>query len=218
MNALTRPTLRALLPCALGIALPAGAANPPDTSYAEKSSIVGTGQVIHLYGLPTTDVTGALKYYDVTLTLTVNDNGVPTNAALAAVKSPTAKTNQFVPGTYGGPNGETCTLQTSAFGGRVAVDLSCTVTNGMSSSFSWWTGPIAGNPLETQLVAAKLDQLPGNEQYAWGRMNFRSANVYWFGCMLPNDLVSARQVGNTISITDYRNDNIVDCASQIIKQ
>jgi len=213
----TRSALFALLPYAWAIALPAGAANPPDSAYAERSSIIGTGENVILYGMPTTDSTGAFKYYDVTITLTINDSGVPTKATVSSVKSPTAKTNQFTTGTYTGPNGETCTLQTSPFGGRVEVDLSCTLTNGYSSSFTWWTGPIAGNPLEAQLTAAGLDKLQGNDQYAWGRMNFRSSLVYWFGCMLPNDLISARQVGTTISITDYGNDSVVNCASQIIK-
>jgi len=217
MNPIPRACLRALIPSLLAGALPAGAANPPDTAYAEKSSIVGTGQVVHLYGLPTTDVNGAFKYFDVTLTLTVNDNGVPTQATLEAVKSPGAKTNQFAVGTYhSSDGGSDCALQTSAFSGRFEVDFHCSGF-GNSSQFVWWTGPIKGNPIESELRAAGLDKLPDNDQYAWGHMLSRNNGVNWWGCMVPFHLVAAREVGGTITLTDYGNDTVIDCVGTLFK-
>jgi len=217
MHTFPRRCPRLLLPVLWAAALPAGAANPPDTAYAEKSSIIGTGQVIHLYGLPTTTVDGTFKYYDVTLTLTVNDNGVPTQATLEAAKSPSARTNQFSVGTYTSQTGENCVLQTSPFSGRIEVDFHC-VAFTQSAEFVWWTGPIKGNPLESELRAAGLDKLPDNDQYAWGHMLSRNNGVNWWGCMVPFDLIAVREVGGTITVTDYGNDSKLDCAGVLSKQ
>ncbi len=197
-------------------ARPAAAA-ASDTAFAERSQVIAAGRNVMLYGLPTTDSTGAFKYYDVTLTMQVNDKGVPTSsAAVVSVKSPTPRTSLFVEGSYVGSNGETCNLVTSSFAGRIEVDLRCTAGS-YSSSFTWYTGPIIGNPLQTRLVAAGLDQLIDNDQYAWGDMASRNNGAIWFGCFVPPNLISARQVGGNLSLTNYVSGNTAICQTELTK-
>lgn len=128
------------------------------------------------------------------------------------------KSTEFVPGHYVSQSGNfTCELQNSAFLGRTQFDLLCTVASGHSYTGTWYTGPIAGHPWETDLVAAKLDTLPGHDEYAWGRTMFDS-DISFFGCFNDPELFSARQVDDTLSLVNYGFDTVIDCQYTLFRQ
>lgn len=197
--------------------LPLGAL-AQNAAHVEKSKIVGGGNVIQLYGLPAWDpTTSKYKYWDTTITLEIGPNGKPTgNSATVSVPQAKPKSTEFVPGTYADANNNyTCTLQNSAILGRTQLDLLCTHLSGNFYSSTWFTGLIAGHPWEADLVNAGLNTLPGNEEYSWGRhMNNSGA----FGCLNVANLLSARQVGNTLSIVNYATDTAINCQFTLFKQ
>jgi hypothetical protein len=80
-------------------------------------------------------------------------------------------TTEFIPGTYSGVGGDTCTAGVSAAsGGRTAGALSCKdKDNRVIFNANWITGPIAGHPFEPELVAAGIDKITGAENVAWGQ-------------------------------------------------
>ena len=100
---------------------------------------------------------------------------------------------------------------------RTQFDLHCTSSSGYTYTATWFTGPIAGHPWEVDLVAAKLDTLPGHDEYAWGRTMYDSS-VTFFGCFNDPELLSARQVGNTLSLVNYGSNEVIDCQFTLFKQ
>lgn len=205
--------------CALALSLaPLAAQAQSSTAHVEKSKIVGGGNTVTLYGLPALDsTTGKYKYWDTTITLQITPEGKPTaTSSTVSVKQARAKSTEFVPGVY--VNGSTtCTLVNSAFLGRTEFDLHCSY-NGATSTFTWFTGPIAGHPWEGDLVAAGIDTLVGTDEYAWGKTMYLSAYAYWFGCFNPPELLSARQVGDMLTLVNYGADKVVDCTVSLTKQ
>ena len=191
------------------------------TAFTERSKVIATDQEIHLYGLPTKGSDGKTRYFDVTVTLNVRDTGKPAGTApVSSVPSPRVQPSEFVPGVYTTPvdGGKTCTLTASAFGGRTEFDMHCRYDDYPDRTFTatWYTGPIAGHPLEEQLTAAHLDTLPNNEEFAWGRVGF-SGSTAWFGCFFSPDLFAARQIGDTLTLTNYGNDSTFNCQISLVK-
>lgn len=211
-------TLLNSLALALAV-LPLAALAQSNEAFIEKSKIVGGGNVLHLYGLPGKDIDGKFKYWDVTITLSINDKGRPTATSTTdSVPAARPKSTEFVPGVYADANGEyACTLQNSAILGRTQFDLLCTYTSGRDYTATWFTGPIAGHPWEVDLVAAQLDTLPGHDEYSWGRTMFDDGSTS-FGCFNDPELLSARQVGNTLSLVNYGSNTVIDCQFTLFKQ
>lgn len=211
--------LKLALPLAIiATALPLAASAQSNEAFVEKSKIVGGGNVIRLYGLPAWDpTTSKYKYWDTTITLEIGPNGKPTgNSTTVSVPQAKPKSTEFVPGTYADANNNySCTLQNSAFNGRTQFDLLCTHLNGSFFSTTWYTGLIAGHPWEVDLVNAGLNTLPGNEEYSWGRHMHNSGA---FSCLNVANLLSARQVGSTLSIVNYATDTAINCQFTLFKQ
>jgi hypothetical protein len=113
--------------------------------------------------------------------------------------------SEFVPGTYkyafSPSQVYTCPLITSAFGDRTEVNIGCVYspTGSNSLNATWYTGPIVGNPYQTELTTAKLNTIPGNENLAWGKVGDQGSTV--LSCFRTGNLFSARQVGNTVEPT-----------------
>lgn len=217
MNTTLSLTMSALTLAMLPLA--ALAQSPP--AYVEKAKIVGGGNVIHLYGLPALDpTTNKYKYWDTTITLEIGPTGKPVaKSDTVSVPQAKPKSTEFVPGTYADTTGNyACTLQNSAFNGRTQFDLLCTYSlNGNTYTGTWYTGLIAGHPWEVDLVAAQLDTLPGNDEYAWGRTMYDDGSTF-FGCFNDPELFSARQVGNTLSLVNYGTNTVIDCQFTLFKQ
>jgi len=201
--------------------LPLSALAQSNEAFIEKSKIVGGGNVLHLYGLAAKDSNGKTKYWDTTITLEINSLGKPTGTSIT-VSVPQARPNstEFVPGVYADVAGSySCTLANSAHQGRTQFDLSCLDINisGRSYTLTWFTGPIAGHPWEADLVAAQIDTLPDHGEYAWGKTLFDSFST--FGpCFNDPEILSARQVGNTLTLVNYGYDKVFDCQLSVFKQ
>jgi len=200
--------------------LPLSALAQSNEAFIEKSKIVGGGNVLHLYGLAAKDSNGKIKYWDTTITLEINSLGKPTGSSTTvSVPQSKPKSTEFVPGVYADAAGNySCNLDYSAFQGRTEFDLHCIYSaNGLDYVSTWFTGPIAGHPWEADLVAAQLDTLPGNEEYAWGKA-LQDNNSTFFGCFNDPELLSARQVGNTLTLVNYGFDKVFDCQISLTRQ
>lgn len=203
-----------LTPLALLLATAASAAEPPKTVYLERGQTQASGAQVRSYGVPTTDVLGAVLYWDVTIDLAVSDTGKPLgNATVTAVKQPKVRTNRLTPGTYTDTWGGSCTVHTTTLpDGRQEASGTCT-TGSSVWNFTVDSGDIAGHPFELQLLNAQIDQIPGYRDYNWG-IDGATTNNYG-ACFWTNYIISARQVGPQLVITRYGNDNIGDCGATL---
>lgn len=128
----------------------------------------------------------------------------------------------FVEGTYTNADfGVSCTLVSAAFGARAEYVLTCTEQledRTETASIVWYTGPIQGNPLEGELVESELDKIPGNDQFAWGRVAMETAGQRGFArCFRAGSLISARQTQNALNLADYFNDGDFDCGLTLVQ-
>lgn len=192
----------------------------PPAAYTERAKVIAAGQTVHVYRLPTTDNLGNVSYYDINVNLVIGDDGVPSALAdVGAALSPQIASADFVPGVYTGihlnNSPATCQLSAAPFAGRSEYTLHCAIDENAAQTLdvTWYTGPIAGHPLEPQLVAAQLNTLPGNEEFAWGRVGFSSLiqGGGFFGCLRAVDLLSVREVNNTLVISRYAADLNLIC-------
>lgn len=206
---------------AVGILFPAIGLAVTPTAYLERSEVIATGKQVRAYRVPTRDIVGKIRYYDLVINLSVLDDGkIATSASsITPTLSPSVLSNQFVPGTYTDNQGTTCIVNTSVLnGGRVEVALSCKESSYIFTA-NWASGAIGGHPLELDLVQTGIDKIPGYGNYSWGKVGATS-NVSWWDCFYSGggDIISARQVGNTLSVYNYRTDNMVNCGINLIKQ
>ncbi|MFZ5548883.1 MAG: hypothetical protein ACOZJX_09330 [Pseudomonadota bacterium] len=184
-------------------------------AYLERSQVLPTGQVIHAYRVPTTNASGGIRYWDVEMTLSVNDQGrIAGNAAVVAVPSPKVLGNNFVAGTYKSTDGVTCTVSVSILAsGRQQGAISC----GTGFPASWVTGLIPGHPFELDLLAAGVDKINGYDDYAWGKVGDTRGYVWW-GCMNTGDVLSAVQVGDKLTLNGYDRGNVQVCGTTLTLQ
>jgi hypothetical protein len=186
----------------------------------QNSKTYAIGNKFYLYSLPTKTAGGKVSYWDVELTLDADASGKPaTSTVTKSVPAPKIKKSEFVQGTYV-TGTATCSLTPSAFDGRTQFELNCIDSNsGYHYIGVWHTGPIAGHPEEVRLRAAKLDLIPGSEEYSWGKTAY--AGGTWFGCFddTPSqELLSARQVGNVITLINWGVNDVEDCRVNLTKQ
>lgn len=186
--------------------------DPPPTAFLERAAIVGVGKNVHVIRVPTQDINGAVKYFDLEITLNVNNEGMVDAATVIAAQSPQFSTNAFVAGNYIEVNGSQCTLNAGvALEGRTALAFNCV---GESASnivgATWYTGPIAGHPFELDLTGAGVDQIPGHENLSWGKIAYDGRTVA-LGCFQSNQIIGLNQIGNVLAITNYGNGNLAHC-------
>jgi hypothetical protein len=90
--------------------------------------------------------------------------------------------------------------------GRTAAIFNCADP---AFNANWYTGPIAGHPFELDLTEAGIDQIPGHENFSWGKII--SSQFSAFGCFVTNHIIGVTQVSNTVVITNFGTNNAVDC-------
>ncbi|BBL74602.1 hypothetical protein [Methylomagnum ishizawai] len=201
------------------LATPSFAATP--AASLENAQVFATGQKIQAFRVPTIDATGKVKYYNLTIDLNVLDDGtVDTTSATITSSSPLpVLSNKFIAGTYTDGQGATCTVVTTVLqGGRTQAAFSCKTSNGYTLQATWVTGLIPGHPFELDLKAAGIDKLGSYSNFSWGKVSNTTNNGDWWGCMSPNDIISASQVGNTLSIGGYQNGNTQKCGVNLTKK
>lgn len=130
---------------------------------------------------------------------------------------------EFTPGTYVNTERQiTCSLIASPFGSRTELVLTCTAPDDDEQdamTLVWYTGPIVGNPLEAQLLNGGFDDIPGNEQFGWGRTSTTTGTNNFAGCFSEGELISARQAQNTLNLARYFfSDASFDCGLTLVRQ
>lgn len=199
---------------ALATSMAAQAQTPPAV-YLERAQVLPTGNVVHAYRVPTINVNGGIKYWDVEITLSVNDQGrIAANAAVVSAPSPKVLGNNFVKGTYKAPDGLVCTVDVSFVGsGRQELSVAC--GTGFSATLS--TGDIAGHPFEPDLLAAHIDQITGYRDYAWGKIG-DTRGFSWWTCMNTGEVISAVQAGEQLNLNGYNLGNVQMCGVTLTRQ
>lgn len=189
-------------------ALPALAA-PPQIGYLEKAQIQASGAQIRAFGVPSTALDGSIKYWDVTIDLTIDTAGKPNpTATVTSIKKVSVKSNLLVAGTYVDSVGGTCKIINGTLtGGRVESDITCT-KGSYRFDLATVNGAISGHPYEIELKAAGVDKLPSFGDSGWGVVGY----AYGYTCFGLNHVSSARQVGTQVVLTNYVNDTTVNCS------
>lgn len=197
----------------LAAVLAAGPAMAADPAVRlENAYVLSSGAQVQAFRVPAVDANGVVRYYDVRIDLTVNAQGrIAPTAAVTSVKSPAIPGDRFVAGTYVEPlNAYLCTVSTSILAGsRMEGAMNCPTGGSAYITMSWTTGDLTGHPLELDLRAAGIDQIPGYQNYAWGKVGGSFAT--WWNCFGVNDVISARQVGNQITLNSYGAGNVAEC-------
>jgi hypothetical protein len=144
--------------------LPSGAigqANP--RILLEKSASYALDNKMRAFRAPVTNSAGVVKYYDVTVTLGVNTNGVvmPSASVAATPSLPIPSTGVIPPGTYKASDGDTCTVTNIVLtNGRIQSFFSCK-DGARVFELSLATGPVsAGHPFLDALLAAGINARP----------------------------------------------------------
>lgn len=178
--------------------------------FAERANVIASGDKIQIFGLPSIDSNGAVKYFDTTITLRHGDNGRPKKAAAVDVAtSPRVDPMGFVPGMYEDEN-VSCKLDKSPFGGQTEVILNCTdATKVTTAEVVVYTGPIASNPSSAILIEEQADQIPGTEQYAWGLTTDHTGSANFGGCLDNGFITTARQIGDLLVLIRWSANNPV---------
>jgi hypothetical protein len=206
---------------AVGLAASSAALAAGPAAFLEQSQTYAIGAKYQSFRVPTTDVDGKVGYWDVTVELSVDATGKPASAAtVAATKSKKFNGNKVIPGNYLDTDGGACNVATSTVdSGRQQGALTCTYTNlDEEISATWFNGPIVGHPFETQLEAAKIDQLSDWEDFAWGLVGSTYASRTAWTCFHVNGILAASQIGPKLTLTYYGNANTPVCAMTLTLQ
>ena len=205
-----------VMPALLVAMLPSLTFAATPSAQIERAEIIGLGNKIRVLRMPTTDNVGKLKYYDLNITLPIQDNGVPSSTpGLTSKQSPNLLAIGFIPGKYSDGKGGTCTVGASAVaGGRTAGSISC-VDKASLATFNgnWVSGPIKGHPFESELTDAGINDNTGAENVAWGTGNGAGQTAY--SCFTNlGSIISVHQAGNVLAINNfgYDDDSLIDCS------
>jgi len=221
------PILRPTLPAA-SVAVAALLSAPlahAQTSevFTQNAQPVLLGDKVYLFGLPTRMPDGKVTYWDLVIDVDAkDDNGKPNQVSVAsATKAERIKRSEFKVGTYRYVNSSNvCELIASPFDGRTEFRMNCYGSGAQESTiyatFAWYTGDLAGHPWEAEYVAAGINELPGAGEFAWGKETFELTANGW-SCFAPGQLMSARQVGDQISLVNYGDDSQINCEQTFTK-
>lgn len=199
--------------------------------YLERSAVLSFDRQFRAYRVPTVDANGAVRYLDITVTLTAGANGIPASTAtVTAAASPNVASNAIIPGTYKyfpvtTTNVDSCVVTNTALvGGRTQSFFSC-LDNGKAFEMSVATGPISvGHPFLTELQYVGAHTRTDAANYFWGKVTASDSNRYLGLCSFyVTDVVGIKQINNQIIVYNfgrYSNDaaNGVDCSVTLTRQ
>ncbi len=201
--------------------LPAAALAATPAAMLEKSMSYAIGNEVRAFRVPTRDSAGKIKYYDVTVELTVNNDGTLSSLAdVTAALSPSVTTGVIPPGPYKAPGGETCTVTNMTLtNGRIQSFFTCN-----RSSVQWElsvaTGGIsAGHPYLALLQASGVNQLADAATYTWGDITngyftVGSCANYWYN---QSYVVGAKTNGNQLILSIFGADASSQCSATFTK-
>ena len=196
-------------------AAPRASAAPPYALF-QFASITGSGNVVTAAWVPVVTASGATVYKNVTLQFNVDSAG---NLTLASgfphvIPAPVVQVSSFMTGNYVGPS--------NVGGGKALITVSGPgVTSGGATEWSlaaapgawgstypasatWYVGPMTSSPLATRLQAANITST------AWSYGVVGSASWTVDGTWNTNTLIGVSQVGNTITIVNFTDNNSRD--------
>jgi hypothetical protein len=192
----------------------------------EKSATYALGNQVRAFRVPTVSSTGTIHYYDVTIDLTVNNDGSLSSIAdVTATSSPSITSGVIAPGTYKSTDGSTtCAITNFTLtNGRIQSTFTCN-----NSAFPTYkpelsvaTGAVtAGHPFLTQLATAGIDKHSDVNTYTWGLTTngyFRVGICGNYGAGYP---IGAKTNGSllTLSVFQYYSPGNFACAAIFTKQ
>jgi hypothetical protein len=204
-------------PATLGLAVVFGsaamAATP--TPYLQDSTIVGSGGTLTATDVPVQTSTGSLVYKDVTIQLNAATNG---NLTIApgypkVVPAIAPILDHFIAGNYVAPT----TLASKVLitvngpgvgaGGTTIWSLapsSGAVCGTYPASATWYTGPIASNPLAARLKKAGIT----STFYSYGLVGISpTCGLNGYNYFAGGALIGVSQVEGSLTIVSFTNDN-----------
>ena len=210
-------------PQVVGQTLKSGAATTQTVNPSimlEKSQSYALDNYVRAFRVPTTNSTGTIRYYDVTIKLMVNPNGTLNPVAtVSASLSPDITTGVIVPGAYKAPDGSTpCNVTNMTLtNGRIQSFFTCNADNPYFFELSVVTGPVtAGHPYVNELVAAGINWRTDVGTYTWGII---TNHALYSGCgWLPTgDPVGAKTDGNRLILSFFNTQGAFQCNQTFIK-
>ena len=196
------------------LAVPAIAATP--TPYLQDSTIVGSGGTITATDVPVETSTGSLVYKDVTIQLNAATTG---NLTIApgypkVVNAISPILNNFVAGNYAGPSTLNSKFLVTVIGpGRGsggATAWSLTPSKGAGcgtypAAATWYTGPIASNPLAPRLKKAGIT----SSFYSYGLLGigYACGSNTDYGYFAGGEIIGVAQVEGSLTIASFTNAN-----------
>jgi hypothetical protein len=180
-----------------GVLAPRAQAQQPPYALFERSTLTASGNTINAIQVPVVLASGITVYLNLSLQFLVDSTG---NLTLASgypqvTPSPILLTGSFVAGKYAEPDTSKYTLNVAGPG---VLDGGVTQWTGAGScgfTATWYTGPIASNPL-----AARLNKA-GITSTAW---SYGVGLVCGFSGS-TNSLIGVSQVGNTLTFVSFTN-------------
>lgn len=212
---------------ALGIGfalLTPGAASAQQKAMLEKSASYALDNNFRAFIVPIQDNIGNIKYYDVTVALSISPSGVVSPTAKVTATASSIVTSMVIPpGTYKASDGTLCTVDNiTTATGRIQSNFSCALS-AVRVEFAVATGPVsAGHPFLTPLIAAKIDKLPEVGSKIWGVTLTNTSRAAIAGCGIfstnPMTELGAITNGKIISLSLYSNNPILMCGFNLTKQ
>lgn len=199
----------------------AGAATP--TPYLQDSTIVGSGATLTITNVPVETSTGSLVYKDLTILFDASTTGHLSIAAGYPQEQPAIMPilSNFVAGNYAGPptfvKGQfLVTVNGPGVGGTGgATAWSLTTSSGADICTypplaTWYTGPIADNPLAARLKKVGLT----STFYSYGVVGSGSpcADAGVPGDFPTNGLIGVSQIEGSLTIVSFTTPGVVDQA------
>ena len=180
-----------------GVFVARAQAQQPPYALFERSTLTASGNTINAIQVPVVLASGITVYLNLSLQFLVDSTG---NLTLASgypqvTPSPILLTGSFVAGKYAEPSNNKYTINVAGPG---VLDGGLTQWTGAGScgfTATWYTGPIASNPLAARLSKA------GITSTAWS---------YGIGAvcgLFPVNvgLIGVSQVGNTLTFVSFTN-------------
>ncbi len=197
------------------------------TALLEKSASYAVDNTFKAYSVPTKDANGKIKYYDVTVTLGVNNDGTVSPIADVVSKvSPSITTKKLVPGSYKSTSGDIiCTVTNMTLtNGRIQSNLSCTrTTSSQNFTLSAATGGISsGHPFLSELVKYGVSKRTDVATQTWGVMtnSFFTIGSCSSGSYSATTPIGAKTDGKNLILSVYSRTETSSflCSATLVKQ